>query len=242
MDSWIDENMCYKVVTGSIAYGCCTDMSDEDIVGVTVPKKGDIFVPGYIHGFDPKPMIFEQYQQTVPDVAIYSITKFFRLVMNCNPNIIDVLYVPGDCIMFKDVVGDRIRDNREKFLSKKAYHTFRGYAHSQMKQIKTRNPVGKRADLVKKYGYDTKFSYHLIRLLFECKQILENHDLDLRVDSETYRKIRNGEYTLESLCSYFNDCMEELDEIHEKSTLRYSVDGDFVRNLLLECLEIRGIV
>ena len=52
-----------------------------------------------------------------------------------------------------------------------------------MKNIQNKNPVGKRVELVEKFGYDTKFAYHVVRLVNECECILLKEDLDIEEDN-----------------------------------------------------------
>ena len=59
------------------------------------------------------------------------------LAADCNPNILEVLWVDEYDILYISDVGRMIRNCRELFLSQKAKHTFSGYAISQLKRIKT---------------------------------------------------------------------------------------------------------
>lgn len=79
------------------------------------------------------------------DVVIYSFKKFCKLAAECNPTIVECLFVEDEDIIFCNEYGQELRDFRDNFLSFKAKHTFLGFAHSQLKRIKThrawlRNP------------------------------------------------------------------------------------------------------
>jgi uncharacterized protein len=113
---------------GSHAYGLNTETSDLDIKGVAVGT------PAVYHGFDTK---FEQWESSEPyDCVVYEVRKFFRLAAACNPNIIEVLWVDDEDILRETALGARIREHRGAFLSRRARHTFAGYARSQLKRIK----------------------------------------------------------------------------------------------------------
>ena len=122
---FVENNLIYKVCAGSIAYGLNTAKSDIDIRGITVPPKEFYF------GLQS----FEQ-QEMLPDTVIYSLRKFIRLAKDCNPNIIEMLFVDDNDIIFMNKYGQLLRDNRHLFLSKKARFTFGGYAFAQLKRIK----------------------------------------------------------------------------------------------------------
>lgn len=128
MQKWLEDRTIYFARHGSHAYGTNIATSDEDFKGVCIPPKN------YYIGFLDT---FEQAESSKPDKVVYEIRKFFKLAADCNPSIIEVLFVDDKDVIKKDYAGRLLRLYREKFLSTKAKHTFSGYAHSQLKRIKT---------------------------------------------------------------------------------------------------------
>ena len=59
------------------------------------------------------------------DLTIYGIIKFFNLAMHNNPNIIDSLFTPVNCVLHSTRVGDIVRENRKLFLHKGAWSKFK---------------------------------------------------------------------------------------------------------------------
>jgi predicted nucleotidyltransferase len=59
----------------------------------------------------------------------------FELLMDCNPNIIEILGLRDEDYLYLDENGRRLIHNRKMFLSQKAYYTFSGYAFSQLKRL-----------------------------------------------------------------------------------------------------------
>lgn len=122
-----------RVKHGSHAYGTNIATSDLDVKGVCIePMTHQL---GFLH-------TFEQYERAASkghetDEVIYSLKKFAKLAADCNPNIIEVLHVDGSDILQIDEFGEELREHRHQFLSKKAKFTFSGYAHAQLKRIKT---------------------------------------------------------------------------------------------------------
>ncbi len=146
---FLKNNIHYEVMTGSIAYGCNTDYSDIDVYGFGIPAKDLIFPhsAGYIPGFDTNTPKFNQFSQhhikdkeanREYDISIYNIVNFFKLTMECNPNMVDVLFVPRNCVLFSTEIGEHVRSNRRLFLHKGAFHKFRGYAASQLHKMKSK--------------------------------------------------------------------------------------------------------
>lgn len=97
----------------------------------------------------------------------------------------------------------------------------------------------KRLEATKMYGLDVKSAYHVVRLLNEVEMIMTEGDLDIERNREQLKSIRRGEWTYEQICDYFNKKEKELETLYQSSTLRHSPDEQQIRNLLLDCLEMR---
>lgn len=151
--SWLPESIQYEVTMGSEAYGVSSNNSDIDIYGFCIPEKTMVFphLAGEIEGFGTKYERFgtwEQHHVLDPqarnnrgaeyDFQIHAMPKYFNLLMGCNPNIIDSLFVPARCIRYMTPIGERLRENRRIFLSKKAWHTYKGYSFKQIHKMRTK--------------------------------------------------------------------------------------------------------
>ena len=101
------------------------------------------------------------------------------------------------------------------------------------------SPNGKRQDRIKRYGMDTKFSYHLVRLAQEAEMILTTGDLDIEAGREELKAIRRGEWTLPQLQEWFAKRTALLDEVFLKSDLRAEPNFDELNRVLMVCLEIK---
>jgi hypothetical protein len=86
--------------------------------------------------------------------------------------------------------------------------------------------------------YDTKYVYHIVRLLNEVEQILVEGDLDLQRNREQLKEIRRGEWTLEQVETYFETKERVLEVIYANSQLPHSPDEDAIKKLLVESLEM----
>lgn len=248
--SWLTSNLVYLTYTGSVAYGCNDEFSDKDLVGYCIPTKQILFphLAGVINGFDRQVESFDQWQEAHVidedkqewDFTVYNIVKIFRLTLDGNPNCIDLLYTDRTCVVHSTPVSELIRQNRDLFLSKKCYHTFVGYSYAQLKKIKTKNPdiKSKRKELIDKFGFDTKYASHLVRLALECEQILTEGTLDLRRDRELYKAIRRGEWTLQRIEDWFMEKEKHLHKLYtdSKAVPEFTREKE-IKQLLLSCLE-----
>lgn len=123
----VEDNLIFKFIHGSHAYGINTAASDIDYRGIFIsPKKLTLSLSSGI----------EQVEDKLIDSVIYELKKFIILATECNPNIIEFLYIPDDCIIFTSPIFEKIKQHRHLFLSKKAKHTFSGYAYAQLQRIK----------------------------------------------------------------------------------------------------------
>lgn len=249
LPSWIPSNTHYLTIMGSEAYGCSKDTSDKDFYGICIPPVHYIFphTQGLIEGFDniqrfeswQKHHIFSADKKVQYDIQVFSIVKFFNLCSNGNPNIIDSLFTPIDCVNHITHVGNLIKDNRQHFLSKKCWPSFRGYAYSQYHKLKNKDYQGKRKEIVEQDSekIDRKFLYHTVRLLLEAEQIIEYGDIDLRRDREVYKSIRNGIISLTEIEELIQRLLKDLDKKFADSKLRSQPDHEKLKLLLLQCLE-----
>ncbi len=250
---FLESAVQYEVLMGSMAYGVANESSDMDVYGFAIPPRDYVFphLRGEIPGFDKPGARFEQFQQhhiTDPgarggkaqeyDITIFSIIKYFALLTDNNPNIIDSLFVPRNCVLHTSAIGELVRERRHIFLHKGAWHKFKGYAYSQMHKMRAKDPTGKRKASVEQFGYDVKYAYHIVRLLNEVEQILLEGDLVLDRNREQLKEIRRGEWSLERVERYFADKERDLESVYLKSELRYGPDRAAIKSLLLECLQM----
>ncbi len=78
--------------------------------------------------------VYEQWEGEW-DCVFYELRKFIGLLLNCNPNVLSLLWLKPNGIIYENELGGRLRENRSLFVTKKAYHSFSGYAHAQFKKM-----------------------------------------------------------------------------------------------------------
>ncbi len=110
---------------GSYAYGTNNENSDIDFRGVTLNLPSDLL--GLTE--------FEQYEDTNTDTVIYSFNKIVKLLLECNPNTIELLGLDDSQYLIKTELGQKLLDNRQLFLSKRAAKSFGGYASAQFRRL-----------------------------------------------------------------------------------------------------------
>lgn len=127
MKKFVTEELIFMTIAGSNMYGTNVEGSDIDKRGVCVPPKK------VAYGFARK---FDQQNYSDEDTVVYSLKKFMKLASECNPNIIELLFAPEDCVLTTHPTWQKLLERRDMFLTANAYFKFSGYAHSQLKRIK----------------------------------------------------------------------------------------------------------
>jgi len=125
-----EDNKIMECYSGSHAYGTSIPESDVDYRGLFVAPR--IYTTPF--------HTIEQYTAPKPeDRVLYEVSKFMKLVADQNPNIIELLWVDDEDIHFRTPVYDYLRSQREMLLSSKCKYTYSGYAHAQIKKMKTKH-------------------------------------------------------------------------------------------------------
>lgn len=136
----------FEAIAGSKSFGLDTSSSDTDIKGIYFSPKEDFYGLNYI----------PQVANETNDEVYYEIGRFVELLQKNNPNILEILASPDDCILHKNPLIDLLKP--EDFLSKLCKDTFAGYAISQIKKAKglnkkILNPVEKERKSVMDFCY-----------------------------------------------------------------------------------------
>ncbi len=121
---WIKNNglLIFEVITGSKSYGLDTPTSDTDIKGVFVLPKNMFYGMEYT----------AQVNNETNDIVYYELKRFMELLSKSNPNILEMLNVPEQCVLQKHSIMDMLQP--EMFLSKQCEQSFANYAFTQIKK------------------------------------------------------------------------------------------------------------
>lgn len=127
----VEDCTIFLMLGGSHAYGTATEESDLDYRGVCIPRDRAYYL-GFLKDFEQKD---SGWGEDV-DKVVYDLRKAVKLMADANPNMIDFLFVRDEQVVRSTPAWERIREHREKFLSRKMRYTYAGYAYSQLKRIK----------------------------------------------------------------------------------------------------------
>ena len=135
----------YKIKSGSHLYGLTTPTSDVDYVGVYIEKSFTDFIDPF-SGRDEIDLSFKSKLENgkndvnAIDEKYFHLKKFVRLCADNNPNILEMLFCPQDCIEYVDPAFKLyILEHPEYFVNKKLIDRFIGYAKSQEQKSYTKS-------------------------------------------------------------------------------------------------------
>lgn len=124
----LGKNIIMMGFGGSHAYGTNNENSDVDIRGIATRTKREILT-----GSD-----FKQIVDVETDTTIFSLDKIVTLLCSCNPNTIEMLGLKPEHYIYLTEAGKMLIDNRHLFLSKRAVHSFGGYANAQLRRLENK--------------------------------------------------------------------------------------------------------
>lgn len=180
----LGNNIILLGLGGSHAYGTQTETSDLDIRGIALNKKAEILTS----------QNFEQFVNEETDTTVYSFNKMITLLSNCNPNTVELLGLKPEHYLYVHPIGQELLDNKKMFLSRKAAHSFGGYATAQLRRLdnKSARLLGQEqrehhilnSILSAKDTFPDKYFYHpedAIRLYVD-KAVQEDYDTEIFMD------------------------------------------------------------
>jgi hypothetical protein len=138
--------MLLECISGIKAYGLDTPQSDTDLKGVFYLPKERFFGLDYI----------PQISNETNDEVYYELGRFTELLCKNNPNILELLASPEECILYTHPLINKL--HIDMFLSKLCKDTFAGYALTQIRKArgykkKVVNPMEKERKTVLDFCY-----------------------------------------------------------------------------------------
>lgn len=307
-----ENNKILEVVTGSYLYGTNLPESDKDYVGVFLPDVE--YVLGFKRCEEVDFSIIDKNAQgkntkNALDRKLYEFRKFIKLAMECNPNVIEILFTNPENIVFFNSIGESLLNLATKFPFKGCKERFLGYAFSQKHKmiikkdnyfdlisaldylnrfnddkylveltldkcppfIKTSHDeahnckfvcigdlnilpsktlgsakrmiqeridkAGNREELLLKYGFDTKFASHLIRLMVEGVSLLKDGYLTFPLkEAPMILDIKLGKWTIAKILDYSNELEKEIESLAETSKLPASPNTEILEKFTIDKL------
>ena len=197
----LNKNIILFGIGGSRAYGTSTNNSDWDWRGCALNSKEEILTNKN----------FDQFVNEGTDTTIYSFNKLVSLLSNTNPNTIELMGLKPEHYLYLHPIGKELLDNAHLFLSKRAIHSFGGYANQQLRRMEllcNRNVSQTQREqfilnTINNAIYDIKQAYQdftdeEIKLYID-KAVQEGYDTEIFMD------VNLKHYPLRDYCSVWNE-------------------------------------
>ncbi len=121
----LKDRIIFLTLGGSYSYGTNVETSDVDVRGCALNRPSDLL------GLTD----FEQVVHTHTDTTVYAFNKLIKLLLNCNPNTIEMLGCKPEHYFMLTDTGRMMIENRKIFMSRRAVHSFGGYATQQLRRL-----------------------------------------------------------------------------------------------------------
>jgi predicted nucleotidyltransferase len=206
------------------------DTDDQDLVGVFIEKPAQVLglaggresyvwrTAGTVDGHDARSGPGDV------DLTRYSLRKYVSLAVGGNPSILTLLYAPESAFTILTPLGRELRELRPAIVSRRAGQRFLGYLTSQRERMVgegKQSRVPKRPELVEKYGWDTKYAGHALRLGLQGVELMQHGTLSLPMedsDRQLVLQVRLGKYSfketldlIDSVSAVLKDCLDDTD-------------------------------
>jgi hypothetical protein len=229
-----------RTVVGSTVHGTAVDGQDDlDLMGICIEP------PEYVVGL----RRFDQYiSRTQPegvrsgpgdvDLVVYSARKWCRLALGGNPTVLLPLFVAEEHVVHVTPAGRELRNMAYAFASKRAGRAFLGYMTQQRERL-----LGvrggrhtNRPELVEKYGYDTKYAAHMIRLGLQGVEFMSTGRIQLPANAETRATliaVRTGQMGYDDVLAMAADLERQVVRLLDTSSLPARANEKVVEAWLL---------
>lgn len=237
-----EERTILRCVVGSTAHGLNVHdgLEDRDEMGICIESMADAMgVNAPFEQFVYRSAAEREGRHDAPsqagdlDLTIYSLRKYVRLALQGNPTVLLPLFA-SDMVRI-DARGAMLRELAPAIISRQAGKRFLGYLQAQRQRMLGERGNGghgrPRNELIEKFGYDTKYAMHMLRLGMQGVELMETGRLSLPM-KEPERSwlvdVRNGKVSEQEALTRTGELEAQLRDLIETSPIQEHPDTDTV--------------
>ena len=238
----LKDYIMFLTLGGSHAYGTNTETSDVDVRGCAMNSQSDIL--GMSN--------FEQYVDAETDTTIYGFRKLVGLLLNCNPNTIEMLGCKPEHYLYVTHAGSMLLRNRKIFLSRRATQSFGGYATAQLRRLENaiardKLPQAKKEEHILGSMQNALAAFRDKYESFDLGKIHLYTDVSERddLDREIFADIQLEKFPARSFCGMLNELANILKDYDKLNGRNRKKDDNHLNKhamhlirLYLMCLDI----
>jgi len=217
------DNLIHMAMVGSEAHGLARADSDLDVRAVYVAPKSKVLSPFFT------PHSPQEISGDV-DFSAWELRPFVKMCASANPNSLEALFSDERCTVdlvdahpFDAMAGITLVAARSLFLTKRIAATHAGFAKSCIRRLehgKTR--TGDRTVDVERFGYDTKYAMHAVRILGVAVRALQRGEYKIMVDEDERKlliAIREGQFSKDWVLGQIDSRVLAAERAAQKSDL-----------------------
>lgn len=232
------ENCILRGVVGSTVHGLANPGTDDrDELGVCIEP------PEYIAGLRP----FEHWvYRTQPegvrsgpgdlDLTIYGLRKYCRLALKGSPTVLLLLFIGEADVIESDELGEELRALAPAFVSRRTGRAFLGYVDAQRRGLLGEPHATRSRELSPKYGYDTKYAMHALRIAHQGRELLTTGRMTLPIEKperERLLEVRRGEVPLDAVLERLHHQLAALECEILEAAVPDEPDVDHINSFLV---------
>lgn len=224
-----EDNTILRAVVGSTAHGLNLEGTDDrDEMGVCIEPVERVIGFSEFEQFIFRSATERTGKQDEPskagdlDLTIYSLRKFLRLAMQGNPSVVLLLYTTNN--VRRTALGAMLQELAPSIVSRQCGKRFLGYMESQRQRLLGERGQKKvnRPELEAKYGFDTKYAMHILRLGFQGRELLSTGIITLPMEESVrlyLRGVREGSVPLQEVLTTAGDLERDVKDLLDTSPL-----------------------
>jgi predicted nucleotidyltransferase len=249
---WFERRTFLRGVVGSTAHGLHTDdgVDDRDEMGVCIEPLANMIGASEFEQVIYRTAAERTGKHDAPsqagdlDLTVYSLRKWTRLALHGNPTVLLLLFLPPELCVVRTALAGQLQELGPHFVSREAGQRFLGYLTAQKQRL-----LGERGGdhgirrplLIEKYGYDTKYAMHMVRLGIQGVEFLKTGRLTLPMpepERSWIRSIRVGQVTQQEVLSRAGELEREIKDLIDCGPLPFKANAEpvwaWVRGTYLE--------
>jgi predicted nucleotidyltransferase len=189
LNKFVDEGKILQIKSGSHLYGTNTENSDIDYLGIYVPSYYELLTSdSFVNEIDLSvvdKLNNGKNSTNAVDCKYYAFKNFINLAMTNTPNILEMLFVNPENIIFINDFGQKLLNSKQMFLHKGLLNRFVGYANSQAHKMIIKSDKFNEMNLItaylkniepKKIIAELQYDNDFIKILEKCDSMEIKHD------------------------------------------------------------------
>lgn len=241
-----EKHTIIRVPVGSTIHGLHLDGTDDrDEMGVCIEDLVQVAGFNPFEQFIYRTAAEREHKHDAPsqpgdlDLTIYSMRKFLRLAMHGNPTVLNLLFVPQSMWVSGNANGLQLQELAPLIVSRQAGKRYLGYLEAQRQRLlgERGQKRSNRPELEEKYGFDTKYAMHIVRLGYQGVELLETGKITFPMAEPTkshIRSIRVGKVPLHDILTEAGEQERRIKDLIDTSPLREFPTTELVEKWMVE--------